>query len=298
MFSMNCYECVFKHIATALSFGKQILSGHGKGSDLDHRIDFLGELVNLQQHLDLINQDFGKDVKNYRQALQQRKINLIEQDLQFLRALYQKVQEYQESMINKKTIFENINLSSPPSILFLHITNKNYFDLCYKKLKENLRDYKNIYYLKSDVDLTQFDDVKSINYTDIQDDYLYIMNEKTVILKPVSCKYKMRIYDYNMGQFNVQKIMMDLKKTQTFYFYERYPIIVQKNKFEEFLSNELPLTYYANKYKDSEQRSYNAVVKLDKVLCCSNKSKIQSSAIFCYVENDVALNSLKNYLKI
>jgi hypothetical protein len=31
-----------KHISTALSYGKEIISGHGKGSDLDHRIDFLG----------------------------------------------------------------------------------------------------------------------------------------------------------------------------------------------------------------------------------------------------------------
>ena len=41
MDSMKCYSCVLKHLSTALSFGKEILSGHSKGDELDHRIDFI-----------------------------------------------------------------------------------------------------------------------------------------------------------------------------------------------------------------------------------------------------------------
>jgi len=42
MKDMKCIECVLKHLATALSFGKEIMSGHSIGNELDHRIDFLG----------------------------------------------------------------------------------------------------------------------------------------------------------------------------------------------------------------------------------------------------------------
>ena len=37
MENMRCFECALKHTATALSYGKEILNGHGEGADLDHR---------------------------------------------------------------------------------------------------------------------------------------------------------------------------------------------------------------------------------------------------------------------
>jgi hypothetical protein len=42
METMVCFECVEKHLAGALSYAKEIKSGHGKDSELDHRPDFLG----------------------------------------------------------------------------------------------------------------------------------------------------------------------------------------------------------------------------------------------------------------
>jgi hypothetical protein len=51
MKNMVCYECVLKHLAAALSYGKEIISGHGQGAELDHRIDFLGEITNAEHHL-------------------------------------------------------------------------------------------------------------------------------------------------------------------------------------------------------------------------------------------------------
>jgi hypothetical protein len=42
MENMKCFDCVLKHLSAALSFGKEILSGHSMGNELDHRIDFLG----------------------------------------------------------------------------------------------------------------------------------------------------------------------------------------------------------------------------------------------------------------
>ena len=54
---MICYECVLKHIAGALSYGKQVLSGHTLGAELDHRIDFLGQIKNAEDHLQLMDKN-------------------------------------------------------------------------------------------------------------------------------------------------------------------------------------------------------------------------------------------------
>lgn len=48
--SMDCVACFRKHIAAALSFSKEIMSGHGSGADLDHRADLEGEIANAEQH--------------------------------------------------------------------------------------------------------------------------------------------------------------------------------------------------------------------------------------------------------
>lgn len=49
--SMNCVQCVRKHLANALSYAKEVLAGHGEGGDPDHRPDLLGELGNAEHHL-------------------------------------------------------------------------------------------------------------------------------------------------------------------------------------------------------------------------------------------------------
>lgn len=49
--SMHCPQCVRKHLANAISYAKEILSGHGAGGDPDHRPDLLGELGNAEHHL-------------------------------------------------------------------------------------------------------------------------------------------------------------------------------------------------------------------------------------------------------
>ena len=42
MENMICFECISKHLSAALSYAKEVMSGHGKGSELDHRPDLLG----------------------------------------------------------------------------------------------------------------------------------------------------------------------------------------------------------------------------------------------------------------
>jgi hypothetical protein len=88
MENMKCYECVLKHLSTALSFGKEILSGHSMGNELDHRIDFLGEITNAEQHLEFIDNTLFARISEYRKNIQAKKVMIDFQDLEFIRKLY------------------------------------------------------------------------------------------------------------------------------------------------------------------------------------------------------------------
>lgn len=294
MENMNCYECILKHIATALSYGKEILSGHGKGSDLDHRIDFLGQIVNLEHHLQLTDINTFYEVKNFRQQLQNRKIELNSSDLDYLRELYLKMENQQDNNIEQK---EDKFIEFFPPVLFMNITNKSYFDICYKKLKQNLTEYDKIYYLNSKIDLSEYD-IEKINYEDIESPYIYIMQEDVILLKQISARNFYRIADVE-SNFSYKDMVMKIKKNQSYYFYENYPCLVEKDKFGEcYLKEEYPLTFYCNKYKcNYEYKAFQLCVKLDKKICCSNKFKMQT-ATYCKVINYQALNSVKDYLKI
>ena len=290
---MKCFQCALKHTATALSYGKQILSGHGEGADLDHRIDFLGELTNLEHHLKLLDENLCVEVKNYRQMIQAKKVNLSEEDLQYIRELYKKIEAVQDG--DKSMVRKESSINSTPCVLFIHIQDKNYFDLCYKKLKENLVDYSKIYYLKSDIDLSGYD-VEKIEYKDITEQYIYLMNEKQLVLRHFSAKALLRVQDYK-ADFNMKPIIEDLNKNQPYYYYQNFPCVVEKGNFWQFVDKETPLTYYCNKYKADEYKLFQVAIKLDKVLCCSNKSRMKT-AIYLHIDNEVALDSVKKYFHI
>ena len=290
---MKCFQCALKHTATALSYGKQILSGHGEGADLDHRIDFLGELTNLEHHLKLLDENLCVEVKNYRQMIQAKKVNLSEEDLQYIRELYKKIEAVQDG--DKSMVKKESSINSTPCVLFIHIQDKNYFDLCYKKLKENLVDYSKIYYLKSAIDLSGYD-VEKIEYKDITEQYIYLMNEKQLVLRHFSAKALLRVQDYK-ADFNMKPIIEDLKKNQPYYYYQNFPCVVEKGNFWQFVDKETPLTYYCNKYKADEYKLFQVAIKLDKVLCCSNKSRMKT-AIYLHIDNEVALDSVKKYFHI
>lgn len=291
MNSMKCFQCVLKHVSACLSYGKEILSGHGKDSDLDHRIDFLGELVNLEHHLELIDKNLFVEVKNFRQQMQSKQENVNQADLQYLRQLFIKVQNAQTSTNSSEQKQTEIN--SIPSVLFLHIQDKNYFDLAYRKLKENLSDYDKIYCLKSDIDLSEYD-VEKIDYKNIENEYVYVINEKDIILRSFSAKNLLRIQDYK-ANFKYGQIIQELKENKPYFYYDDFPALVKKDDFQEYLNRDYPLTFYCNKNKaDVQYKPFQVALKLNQVLCCSNKGKIKS-AFYCYLENEVALNSVKAY---
>ena len=69
---MKCKNCALKHIAAVISYGKETMNGHGKGAELDHRPDFLGELVNAEHHLKLLDAKLHMLVTNARRKLQEK----------------------------------------------------------------------------------------------------------------------------------------------------------------------------------------------------------------------------------
>jgi hypothetical protein len=86
--SMKCKDCVLKHIANAMSYAKEILAGHGIGGTPDHRPDYLGELVNAENHLEHISIELLNRVMALRTAAQVRRMVPVESDIDTLRELW------------------------------------------------------------------------------------------------------------------------------------------------------------------------------------------------------------------
>ena len=72
MKDMKCYDCVLKHLAAALSYAKEIRAGHDRNAELDHRPDLLGELVNAEHHLELLDPALCQSAAELRKKLQEK----------------------------------------------------------------------------------------------------------------------------------------------------------------------------------------------------------------------------------
>lgn len=270
--SMNCLFCVLKHIAGALSYGKEILNGHGIEKDLDHRIDFLGEIINAEHHLELFNAKQAQRVRLYREDLQFRSLRLIEGDLAFLRELYKRIEKGNQEQ-SEIPIKETEKLSSPPAILFLEIKNQQFFNLCFTMIKRCMSNYSAVYCLSSDIDLASYPEITKINYEDIKEEYILVYpDEKSILLKKMDCMDKLPLSDQGVFPFHGSKI--SLKSYIDNRDYQRY---IRENKIKiEGISNGFIL---------------------NRKLCCSNRYNAQIKT-FCYIENQEAYYSLKEYLKV
>ncbi len=86
---MKCWLCVRKHLAAAMSYGKEVMTGHGKGADLDHRPDLQGELVNAEHHLTMLGDNvFRQTVANIRGKLEQNALAVDFRDVEYIRKLW------------------------------------------------------------------------------------------------------------------------------------------------------------------------------------------------------------------
>ena len=305
MDSMKCFECCFKHLAGALSYGKEILSGHDKNNPLDHRIDFLGELVNCEHHLGLINQGLADELKAYRQNIQNKHVELNQADLEKLREFYKKVEDVEK---NNAKPFEKVgaikNYSQDEfSVIYFKPKNEQWFDLSYQLLKINCLNKINIYAVQPEIQLKDYPDIKVvkdniydlIKTDEITENFVYMQDNYFIL----------RNFDFNFLSNTYRQIKAlneeDLRKRGVkgfCYDWDCKPQMFNKNdyiKTMEGITDNLPTCYFNINRQGENLNSHFQVVDLDRVICCSNKAKI-TSVNFCTCRNDLAFSSFKKWI--
>lgn len=312
MENMICFDCVLKHLATALSYGKQILSGHSLGNDLDHRIDFLGQLVNAEHHLQLINLELFTKVADFRKALQSKKMLVTFEDLEKIRSFYLDVQFLQDGNL------ENINYKiqlpiENVDIVYKAVTNLENFDLSYKSVKKYGTYINKIFVLQSDVDLSKYEDVEVLNMDILQacksdklKDDLVILSENMGILKEtdfrkIAPSFSSKGYEVDADSRIFIKGI--LKSDKVIYNYDNIkPQPLTKKTYVEVMQN---LQYHGKDFltvfytlsKIFVKENYITVtVTVNRNICCSTKSELQRKKFVLWTENGFL--SLKDYLKL
>lgn len=122
--TMQCVDCALKHLALALSLGKETLSGHGKDGAPDHRPDFLGELVNAEHHLIANHSLQAEDIRLLRLALQSNNYLPTLLDLDNLRKLWITIEE--QNNVDVQPISNLIDTAEEYSSKFFFIIDRNW----------------------------------------------------------------------------------------------------------------------------------------------------------------------------
>lgn len=305
MENMKCFDCVLKHLSAALSFGKEILSGHSMGNELDHRIDFLGEITNAEQHLELIDNTLFDKISAYRKEIQTKKVMIDFQDLQFIRKLYLDVEILEGDLSPVQGLNKAYNAVD---IVYDRVDNKEWFQMSYSSLKKHLQNYRNIYVLSTSIDLSDYADVEVVNsdiYTFAMNEnlseYFIVMYENTGFLKNVD----------GMNLINTFSVFPDKDIVDTFRFIRNKgiqgaiynydgvkPQLINKAKFNEVIEDyrgNYPLTvyFYAAKNTTRNNNVYFSV-NVDRNICCSTKDGLKRKVFIKWNEN--GFESLKKYL--
>lgn len=305
---MICYECVLKHLSAALSYGKEIMSGHGKGAELDHRPDYLGQIVNVEHHLELIDQQLFEEVSAYRKQLQAKRIDVDQDDLAFIRKIYNIVQLKEEGVNTVMTSQTNSMLfDTNPDIIYINVQNKTQFLFSYQLLKKNLTNYNNVYILNPNIDLSDINDVQIINETwqdfiirqNLTQNFI-IMYENTSFLKTVDARAIPTTFALNIK--NNKQIFPELRqyhitgKIQLFDYIKAQPI--NKTKFKEIMADyngKYPVSIYNLLLKNKNIISNNFItVNVERPVCCSTKSALKIKSFVNW--NNEAFQSLVDFL--
>lgn len=307
MENMVCYECVLKHLAAALSYGKEIMSGHGQGADLDHRIDFLGEITNAEHHLQLIDINLFNQISVYRKQLQSKKIQIDQNDLEFIRKLYTSVELKQDGMKNITGDLYTYIAKDNVDLVYTEVKNKDFFKLSYELVQQNLTNFNKIYVLKTDVDLSEFD-VEIVNKSlkdfaksqELTDDFV-IMYENTGILKETDARTIIPTYSIDVKQHKDElfQLMKSLNIRKRPYLYDFIkPQLIIKEQFNTHISK------YEGQYwltafnlladKKAQHSDILYTVNVNRPICCSTKSNLRKRHFVRWDEN--GFQSLKDFL--
>lgn len=293
---MKCYECVLKHLSKALSYGKEVMSGHDRNNVLDHRPDLLGEIGNCEDHLELIDTDLFAKMKNFRTELQANQVIVSMETLQVIREFYKEVETlaYGANDVTA-SIPAGIAISDTPDILFPSITNLTWFKSVLSSLSK-MTNYNKVYYIHATVDLTGIDVIK-YEAGKLKENVL-IWNEQTILLKGIDAREFPRIID-NKNGYDYKSIATAIHPTGTMYYFGAFPMLITLTNVTTIASDisvvtdwETLLTMYGNKYP--AQRSFRAFemsVNTDKVICCANKGKMKTGLLARW-QNETAYQSI------
>jgi len=301
MDNMKCFSCVLKHLSAALSFGKEVMSGHSKGDELDHRIDFIGEVVNAEQHLELIDKNLFNEISLFRKTLQEKDVSVDFNDLEFIRHLYLKVEMLKNG--DKITSMTPEPLDENPDVVYLEVKNKAFFDLSYSLLKMHLKNYKNIYILKSDIDLSEYKDLTILNEDlrtfmkrdNITKDVL-VLSENMSVLKDIDAKHVFPTFSMKLNG----DILKDIKPTgeKKLYAYDGLKIEpINVDLFNKNVDSDYKYILTAYFYKSDIDQGINDLqisVDCDRPICCSTRTNLKVRTFLRW--NEAAFPSLKKEL--
>lgn len=302
MTDMKCEECVLKHLAAALSFGKEILSGHDENNELDHRIDFLGEVANAEQHLELIDQNLFNDISIFRKNIQSKDVNVDGEDLMFIRSLFRKV----ELVKNKESYVETYKVySSPLDVVYINVKNSDHFDLSYNLLKKNLLNYGKIYVVNSDIETSKYDVIKIdedifefMKRSDLSEDVIF-MNEDMTFINTFDAKKIFSSY-INNNKNIIREIINELpqRNGRVYNFEDVKPQPINLKKWNEVITQKYDkfTSVYLNMINEKHANDTICTVEVIKPICCGVKQSLKMKKFIRW--NEAGFESLKSYLKI
>lgn len=300
MLSQKCFDCALKHVATALSYAKEILGGHTEGNPLDHRIDLLGELCNLEHHLELLDRNLLNEAQMLRRILQSRCMAVNEADIQKLRDFYVAIEK--KSEIPSKTLIEasrsvarsregyKVVIDSP--------SDSERFQVALQGLMENVLNPIEVFVLNPSIDVqgaTVVNQPLKDFVEQLDDDVFVYMTENEYII--------------NRCDFN---LLPDIFLQEKCKGHEQYkecrvypfewdcgaPHILEKEKFlKTYHEDEDVLTcYYVRNGIKPVYNAYSYVVRVEHKLCCASRGQAESGYIYATALDNDGFLSLKEWL--
>lgn len=313
MDSMKCWSCALKHLAGALSYGKEVLSGHTYGAELDHRPDLIGELVNCEHHAELLNHTLFDAVAMIRRKLQDHRGICTPDDLDAIRALYlttermESATEVEQRAIDKEisaigSQYQAVNplqqmirkslddYPGNPEVLDLviaQITDQEQFEFQYQSIQQHANGYRRIIAVRPLCSLDQYTDVI------VTQQSLYQLCQSTELSDVFICMRECQafLHDYSLQRLpptyaqrilpTFQEVRTELKQIyDAASDYDSFmPQPIDKALFTQYMTDatvDFPLSrYFAYKKEDRIYDTKMLGSYIDRPICCSTRAALR-----------------------
>lgn len=307
MNTMKCYNCLYKHLAGALSYCKEILDGHDDTNELDHRIDLLGQLVNAEHHAELIDESITSQIKALRSNLQNRRIEVDQAVIQTIRTIYKRIQDIENvveqpkikiPVEQRKKLFSDIKRDDEKySIVIDNVDDKDKFELCYKLIKSHCLNEHEIFVLNPKIEVKDVAILNGRLYDNLYkltDNFIY-MKQSYLLLKPFDFNNMQAVYTQHEAS-NMNKLRLN----RFCYSYDSgCPQVLNKGIYKDVMGQDDEkdiLSSYFNYHQQKQPKNAHfVVVQLHNKLCCSNKAQI-GMVNFATYYNNTAYQSVKEWI--